>query len=70
MSAASDARIAAAQRGQVTFSTGTPCRRGHLAPRYVLSGQCTICKKNENAAYTARWRGLLERARADGVANH
>lgn len=31
--------------GAKTYVTGTPCRNGHLAPRYTSSGACVMCDK-------------------------
>lgn len=42
MSTRSDALAA----GQVTYSTGKPCKRGHLGPRYAINGTCLLCMGN------------------------
>jgi 5-methylcytosine-specific restriction endonuclease McrA len=34
----------ARERGLKTYFTGTACGRGHLAPRAVSSGDCTVCR--------------------------
>jgi hypothetical protein len=31
--------------GAKTYITGTPCRNGHVAPRYTSSGACTTCDR-------------------------
>jgi len=35
----------AAARGDKTYLTGTPCRNGHAAYRYVSSGACVECDR-------------------------
>lgn len=42
-------RKEAAARGDKTYFTGRPCRRGHLAFRNVLSGNCLECRKIAHA---------------------
>lgn len=34
-----DARL----KDQVSYSTGKPCQRGHVSPRYTASGACVAC---------------------------
>lgn len=29
--------------GRLMYETGQPCRRGHIAARYVSNGECTVC---------------------------
>lgn len=41
-------RMAAHALGQKTFSTGEPCKWGHLAPRYVVNGGCSQCVNGMN----------------------
>lgn len=36
---------AARATGLSFYSTGTPCKRGHIAPRYTSSRQCTECHR-------------------------
>jgi len=36
-------RADAYAKGYKTFYTGNPCKRGHLAPRYVATGACLEC---------------------------
>lgn len=36
-------RDLAAKAGQVTYSTGKPCKNGHSAERYTSSGHCVQC---------------------------
>lgn len=38
-------RKQAASNGQTVYSAGEPCKRGHLAPRYVVNGGCTECMR-------------------------
>lgn len=30
----------------VRYNSGQACRKGHHAPRYTASGQCTVCCEN------------------------
>lgn len=43
-------RAAALAAGQVTYVNGAVCSRGHVAPRYSLTGLCKVC----NAAKSLR----------------
>jgi hypothetical protein len=45
--------IAAAKVGLVRYFTGKPCRKGHVAERYVKSSQCVPCSA---AISSARYR--------------
>lgn len=38
-----DLRTAARERGEKYYSTNEPCRRGHVATRYVSNGGCLQC---------------------------
>lgn len=38
-------RTVAATRGDIYFYTGEPCKRGHVAPRYVSSPICVECAR-------------------------
>jgi 5-methylcytosine-specific restriction endonuclease McrA len=40
--------------GAATYSTGKPCRRGHMAPRWVSNGVCTACSKEDELKRRAR----------------
>ena len=51
-------------RGMVRYWTGKPCRRGHLAHRYVTSGICTACIAERNGSYHRR-HATLRRLVAD-----
>lgn len=35
----------AAAKGATHYFTGQPCKRGHLAPRYVVNAGCVACAK-------------------------
>lgn len=49
-------REQASRNGYSYYSTGVPCKRGHLGERYVLSGACVECsREREN-----RRRDLVE----------
>ena len=45
----SEARAA----GLLTYLTGKPCRRGHLAGRYVSCGNCVECQRENDEARAA-----------------
>lgn len=49
-------RQQAFDEGVVQYFTGTPCKAGHLAPRYTSSGQCSTCV-NSKAKARAKERG-------------
>lgn len=49
-------RRAALARGQVRFDPGRPCRAGHHAPRYALSGRCVECQRETERQWRARRR--------------
>jgi hypothetical protein len=43
MATLQELRLAAAARGEKTYYTATPCRKGHLSRRYVSNGACIEC---------------------------
>ena len=47
-------RKQAAAAGLLTYTTGVPCRRGHLAPRRTTSGQCTACDRHRRSPSSIR----------------
>lgn len=49
-------RRQAFNEGDVLYYTGTPCKAGHLSPRYTSSGQCATCV-NAKATARAKERG-------------
>jgi len=36
-------RQVAADKGEMFFDTGKPCKRGHMSKRYVSTGGCVAC---------------------------
>lgn len=42
---ASEARLAAISKGEKFYSSGRPCRRGHMSLRSVSQNMCVDCKK-------------------------
>lgn len=42
-------RAAARAAGLDYYMTGVPCRRGHVAQRYVSSGHCVDCARGARA---------------------
>jgi hypothetical protein len=47
-------RVEASNAGHRKFFTGRPCSRGHVAPRYVTTGNCIECAKGYTAQFKAR----------------
>lgn len=39
--------------GKKKYWNGTPCRRGHRAMRFVVSGNCTACASMSGKRYSA-----------------
>ena len=61
-------RSTARASGQLTYFTGKPCNRGHIAARYVSAGRCVVC-----AAETAaeNWvKPSFRKARASYVKDY
>ena len=46
-------RRSAVAEGSKIYFTGLPCKRGHYAPRYTITGSCTQCAI-ESAAQTRK----------------
>lgn len=44
-------RLIAAENGKKLYATGRPCKRGHLAERYVSTGNCVDCIKESNERF-------------------
>lgn len=42
-------RKIAIRNGDKTYFTGKPCKRGHIAPRYVSTTTCLECNKEYQA---------------------
>lgn len=40
-------REAAFAKGDAKFYNAKPCKRGHVAPRYVTNGGCTLCQNHQ-----------------------
>lgn len=58
---------AAKSAGALHYSSGKPCRRGHVAPRLVSTQNCTECSTIHNAAYMdARPGYIVARYRRNG----
>lgn len=49
-------RYIAQQEGRSTYTTGVPCKRGHLAVRDTHSGQCLECRRLREAERVAQNR--------------
>lgn len=52
-------REEAARAGQHIYYTGKPCKYGHIAHRYVLTGACKTCSIMHSENNKARFRQLL-----------
>lgn len=60
-------RTAAATLGEEFFFTGKPCKRGHLAPRKTVTGDCVECRKIRNAAGNKRIIDLMRAASGEAA---
>lgn len=47
-------RKAAQADGLLRYSTGSPCRNGHLAERYTSTGKCVVCEGEKQKRYYDR----------------
>src|SRR6478609_3650809 len=62
-------RVEARTRGLSFYFTGVPCKRGHVAQRWVTGRHCTACKKSPegrevNLQQMRRWyAGLTDEER-------
>ena len=54
-------RAAAKAAGERHYSTGKPCKNGHLALRFTANGVCVECAKITHARYLAAHPGLEAR---------
>lgn len=54
-------RKEALRKGVRTYRTGKPCKHGHNAERYTLSGTCAECITE----HKAREREIFSRSRAE-----
>lgn len=64
-------RQIAREAGKVFFRTGVPCKRGHIANRWVSSNACVECTKEHNQDPTRAHKRLFyqarTRAKRDGI---
>lgn len=44
-------KLEAIEKGLIKYSTGVPCKRGHLAERFISDGSCTICAYERTRLY-------------------
>lgn len=42
-------RLQAIRMGEAFYSTGKPCRAGHISPRYASTGLCKACTQAKQA---------------------
>lgn len=48
-------RTLARAQGLLRFSTGQPCRHGHIGERYTVDGKCVACVAERASARARRW---------------
>lgn len=53
-----------------TYTTGVPCKRGHICPRYVKGGICVDCSRELCAAWRKQNRLKRRGYNAKWVASH
>lgn len=53
-------RLEAARQGMTHYFTGTPCKNGHLARRFVVSGSCMACQCVQNRKARRMYRELRD----------
>lgn len=58
-------RKQARQQNKTTYFTGKPCIRGHVSKRYVSTGGCDACLR-ENEIYMGSFRGEASKKRLLG----
>ena len=67
-------RIAAKERGDLHFSTGVPCRNGHVTKRFVHDGTCTECRvatqRRFHEAHPELWAEWARKQRARNPEPH
>lgn len=49
-------RSEALAAGLTVYFTGTPCKNGHLADRYVRNWTCVVCHAQKCAEFLPKWR--------------
>jgi 5-methylcytosine-specific restriction endonuclease McrA len=64
--AAGRARAEAAAAGRTRYFTGQPCKRGHIAERFVATGTCVQCAAEHEEAYKPR-RAVVHAARIETI---
>jgi hypothetical protein len=52
-------RKAAAEAGEEKYSTGKPCKHGHMSPRYTKTGICVQCATERSRAYNDQIKATL-----------
>lgn len=58
------ARSAALIAGEPTYSTGLPCKHGHVAPRITANSTCTVCAVSITQRAKARRKPKIKAANA------
>jgi 5-methylcytosine-specific restriction endonuclease McrA len=64
--AAAAARMEAAKAGRTRYFTGQPCKRGHIAERFVAYGGCVKCAAEHVETYKPR-RAVVHAARIEEI---
>lgn len=68
---AREQRAAAIAEGKPTYSTGIPCRRGHVGPRFVGNNTCVECdllRKVGDPAVKTRMKAYYQRTKPERLA--
>lgn len=47
--------------GQLTYTTGRPCKHGHTSPRYTKSGICQQCNRDNVKTFNTNRNALMGR---------
>lgn len=55
--------------GEVTYSSGRPCKHGHIAPRFTCSGTCTECARNRYQSVPGEREKVIAASKAYYQAN-
>jgi hypothetical protein len=64
MRALPNSQTSAAAEGQRKYNTGKPCKHGHIADRWTVSGACCACTRASGLAFKDRLKQMLKTAPA------
>jgi 5-methylcytosine-specific restriction endonuclease McrA len=54
----------ARERGDTYYFTGVPCKRGHIAPRYVSTFNCAECRRTYGRKHDMKYKASTKYKRA------